>query len=88
MVDIRDAETGESVRSFHGHDVDINDVAFSHDGSMLATAGDDGAARVWDPHTGEELVDLQGPPDGDGVGALVQSATDRRLAAIWPDEGW
>ena len=49
-MDIRDAETGESVRSFHGHDVDVNDVAFSHDGSMLATTGDDGAAKVWDPH--------------------------------------
>ena len=54
-IDIRDAETGDSVLSFHGHDVDVNDVAFSSDGSMLATTGDDGAVRVWDPTTGEEL---------------------------------
>ena len=40
---------------FHGHDIDINDVAFNHDGSLLATTGDDGAARIWDPATGEEL---------------------------------
>ena len=29
VVDIRDAETGESVLSFPGHDIDVNDVAFS-----------------------------------------------------------
>ena len=76
-MDIRDAETGESVRSFHGHDVDVNDVAFSHDGSMLATAGDDGAARVWDPHTGEELVDLPGPTGRQRCGGPRSAPTDR-----------
>ena len=42
MIDIRDAETGERVLSFKGHDGDINDVAFSPDGSRLASTGDDG----------------------------------------------
>jgi photosystem II stability/assembly factor-like uncharacterized protein len=37
-----------------GHDADVNDVAFSHDGSMLAT-GDDGASCV-EPETGEEIA--------------------------------
>ena len=55
LVDIRDAQTGESVLSFLGHDIDVNDVAFSPDGSMLATTGDDGALRLWDPTTGDEL---------------------------------
>ena len=55
LIDIRDAETGDSVLAFHGHDPDVNDVDFSADGSRLATTGDDGAARVWDPRTGEEL---------------------------------
>ena len=47
------------MRSFHGHDFDVNDVAFSSDGSMLATTGDDGAVRVWDPATGDELFEFQ-----------------------------
>lgn len=66
LVDLRDATTGKSIRSFHGHDVDLNGVAFSADGTMLATTGDDGALRVWDPMTGRlvlEHVDPAYEPD-------------------------
>jgi WD40 repeat protein/DNA-binding SARP family transcriptional activator/class 3 adenylate cyclase len=89
VVDIRDAQTGESVRSFHGHgndvnDTDVNDVAFSRDGSMLATTGDDGAARVWDPTTGEELGSFQDPADV-GVWGPTFSPDGSLLAASWPD---
>ena len=83
-VDIRDADTGESVRSFQGHDVDINHVAFSDDGSMLATAGDDGAARVWDPRTGEELWSSQ-TGDPQQVWGPSFSPDGSRLAVVWTD---
>jgi len=81
IIDIRDAETGGSIRSFPGHDPDVNSVAFSHDGSMLATTGDDGALRVWDPRTGTEL---QSVDHGDGiVVAPAFSPDDRLVAAAW-----
>jgi WD40 repeat protein/DNA-binding SARP family transcriptional activator len=86
VVDIRDAETGESVISFHGHDVDINDVAFSSDGSMLATTGDDGAVRVWDPTTGDELFVFQ-PDGGDTVWGPSFSPDGAQVAASWVDDG-
>ena len=84
LVDIRDAETGKSVRSFHGHDLDVNDIAFSRDGSMLATTGDDGAARVWDPVTGEELGSFQDPTNV-GVWGPTFSPDGSLFAASWPD---
>jgi len=56
LIDIRDDETGETVLSFQGHDGDINDVAFSPDGSKLATTGDDGRLKVWNPDTGALLT--------------------------------
>ena len=63
IIDIRDARTGESLRSFRGHDVDVNLVAYNHDGTMLATAGDDSRLRVWDPASGDELFSYEAPGD-------------------------
>jgi WD40 repeat protein/DNA-binding SARP family transcriptional activator len=84
IVDLRDADTGESVRTFYGHDPDVNDVAFSADGSLLATTGDDGAARIWDPTTGEELSAVHG--DGP-VWNPSFSADGALLLAQW-HESW
>ena len=76
LVDVRDAETGESVITFPGDEVDINDVAFSPDSRRLAVVGDEGYLRVFDVRTGEELAKLGDPvapargpsfsPDGSG----------------------
>jgi WD40 repeat protein/DNA-binding SARP family transcriptional activator/class 3 adenylate cyclase len=99
IVDIRDAQTGESLRSWHGHDIDVNDVAFNHDGTMIATTGDDGAARIWDPETGRELhslvsstvgagADPSGPTASTGqVWGPSFSADGSLFAAAWQDEG-
>jgi WD40 repeat protein len=84
VVDIRDAKTGESLRSFHGHDGDIIDVAFNHDGTMLATTGADGTARIWDPTTGRELRTV---PGLGGVLGPSFSADGSLVAAAWTDEG-
>jgi WD40 repeat protein/class 3 adenylate cyclase len=84
IVDIRDATTGETVLEFEGHDIDINDVAFAPDGSMLVTAGDDGALNVWDPATGEPISSVHG--DGSVFGASF-SGDGSRVSASWGDEG-
>ena len=84
-IDLRDATTGESVRSWIGHvDSDVNDIRFSPDGSMLATAGDDGLLVMWDPETGDEIARVQGE-----TGAVGQSfdAKGRLVAAVWPEDG-
>jgi WD40 repeat protein len=86
IIDVRDADTGASLRSWHGHDVDVNDVAFSPDGALLATTGDDGAARIWDPVSGRELGVMQGPPDVPVFGPSF-STDGTRVAAAWSTEG-
>jgi WD40 repeat protein/DNA-binding SARP family transcriptional activator len=89
VVDIRDARTGESVRSFPGHDGDITDVAFNHDGTLLATTGTDTAARIWDPTTGDELHTIEVPATDTGWAASGPSFSgDGSLfAAAWPGHG-
>ena len=83
LVDLRDPDTGESVRSFVGHDVDINDVAFSPSG-LVATTGDDGALRVWDPQDGRMVVEVIG---SGGVWGPSFSADSGSVSAAWIDEG-
>jgi WD40 repeat protein/DNA-binding SARP family transcriptional activator/class 3 adenylate cyclase/tRNA A-37 threonylcarbamoyl transferase component Bud32 len=80
IIDIRDGETGQSVLSFEGHDGDVNDVAFSPDGSMLASTGDDGKVKVWDPSTGRLLASASGR--GGAFGPSF-SADGSLVAAAW-----
>ena len=85
-VEIRDARTGASVLSFRAHEYDINDVAFSADGSRLATTGDDGALRLWDAVTGEERAVFEVPAGG-AVWGPSFSPDGSRVAASWPETG-
>jgi WD40 repeat protein/DNA-binding SARP family transcriptional activator/class 3 adenylate cyclase len=84
MIDIRDGETGTTVLSFEGHDGDINDVAFSPDGSKLATTGDDGRLKVWNPDTGALLASRSA---GGEVWGPSFSADGSLVAGSWVRRG-
>jgi WD40 repeat protein/DNA-binding SARP family transcriptional activator/energy-coupling factor transporter ATP-binding protein EcfA2 len=84
LVDLRDAFTGRRIRAFHGHN-DINDVAYSPNGAMLATAGDDGYLRVWDVRTGTLRASLKGPTDT--VWGPAFSPDGSLVSASWVEAG-
>jgi WD40 repeat protein/DNA-binding SARP family transcriptional activator len=85
MIDIRDAATGTSVLSFHGHDGMVTGVAFSRDGSRLATTGDDGMLKIWNPSTGDLLASVRGRGPASGPSF---SADGSRVAAGWIEGRW
>ncbi len=58
-VELRDAAHGDPVRSWAADSVAVNDLAFSPDGSQLATAGSSGIT-LWELATGEARVQLAG----------------------------
>jgi len=87
VIDIRDSETGDRVLSFKGHNGDVTDVAFSPDGSRLATTGTDSELNVWDPSTGRLISHLSGPQEALGPsfsadGSLVSAAWGGGLVQV------
>ncbi|MGD9050014.1 MAG: BTAD domain-containing putative transcriptional regulator, partial [Anaerolineae bacterium] len=41
-----------------GHEAQVWGLAYSHDGARLATGSHDGTAKVWDAHSGQEVLSL------------------------------
>lgn len=89
-VKIWDAATGEVLfRGDPGHTLTPNDIAFSPDGRLAISAGDDPKAKVWDTMTGQVLYTLSGhtesiiavafSPDGKQVATAGADGTAR----IW-----
>lgn len=84
LIELRDAGSGQVVRSWPGHEIDVNEVVFSADGSRLLTTGDDGAARLWDPATGALLWEHVATGQ---VWGPSFSTDGRRAAVAWENEG-
>jgi WD40 repeat protein len=72
-----------------GHTGSVTAVAFSRDGRLLVTAGQDQSVRLWDPATGKGLAvweGLGGPlalsPDGKTVAAGLGKGGGKEPAAV------
>jgi WD40 repeat protein len=66
----------------------VRGVAFSSDGSRLATASDDKTARVWDATTGSQLLQVQHTKAVWGVafspdGSRLATASFDKTARVW-----
>src|SRR5262249_57242421 len=81
---IWDAATGEAIRSWSGHNRGATCVAFSADGTRLASAAgvryDDqpGEVKLWDPATAQQLLCLKDVTSP--VWSVAFSPDGRRLA--------
>ncbi len=82
------------VRSLVGHTDEVFSVAFSPDGSLLATCSKDGTARIWDARTGralhvlkdhtDEVICVAFSPDG---ASLATGSEDKRIMFWDPRTG-
>ena len=73
---------GKTIRAWWGHEFTVRSLAFSHDGSILASSGGiDLTARLWDVRTGESLHILMEWGGWRYVDAVALSPNGRWLAS-------
>ncbi len=65
-----------------GHTDSVSSVAYNFDGKLIATAGLDGTARIWNAADGTLLRTLEGPGDGLEVITHTHARTHARTLSI------
>jgi WD40 repeat protein len=89
LVTVWEVNSGEMVGAWRVHERLANGVRFSRNGLALATAGSDGAVRLWGVVTLHQFAELRHEgeayqlafsPDGE---TLATTGTDDRLVKLW-----
>jgi hypothetical protein len=88
-VKLWDARSGRLLNTLEGHEREATSVAFSPDGSVLASGSRDKTVKLWDARSGRLLNTLEGhereatsvafSPDG----ALLASGSDDGTVKVW-----
>jgi WD40 repeat protein len=87
FVRLLDVATWEIRHILKGHAQTVASIAFSPDGSKLASGGRDKTVKLWDTAAGQEIMALAGPSDM--VESVAFSSDGKQLAAgDWSGQGW
>jgi len=81
---VMDVQTGEIILKLEGHQLVANGLAYSPDGSMIATGDESvGEVIVWSSSDGSQITSFQGGESG--IYAIAFSPDSERLSAVGDD---
>ena len=83
------------ILTYRGHSASVWSVAWSHDGTRIASAGADTTVQVWSADTGRKIYTYLGHQHHGGVPSVAWSPDDYRIASasedmtvqIWASDG-
>jgi WD40 repeat protein len=90
LWDVSDPNAGaKELRAMTGHTGRVTAIAFSPDGRLMASGGDDASIKLWDTATGREVATLTGHTLGVSAidfspdGKLIASGSADGSARVW-----
>ena len=79
----------QCLQIFEGHSDSVRSIAFSSDGSRIASGSDDRTIRIWDTKSGKDIRKLEGHSDSvrsvafSSDGSRIASGSDDHTIRIW-----
>ena len=89
MIQLWDVLTHENIATIEGNGGSVYSVAFSPDGTLLASGSDDRTVKLWDVSTHENIATIEGHSDSVNSvsfspdGKLLASGSDDRTVKLW-----
>jgi tRNA A-37 threonylcarbamoyl transferase component Bud32 len=88
VIKLWDAVSGHELATLYGHSKAVGGLAFSTDGTLLASGSDDETVMVWDVASRKPLATLSAPfPDMSGGDFQLQFTADKHLLFAWSTAG-
>jgi WD40 repeat protein len=85
-IKLWDVASGRELHTLSGHTANVDSVAFSSDGKLLAASGSkDNGVELWDVATGRELRTLSGHTNGIAFRRLLARRQGAGLGKFGPD---
>ncbi len=72
-IKLWDLSTGQVIKTLEKHSATIKSVTFSPNGKLILSASLDNTIRLWNKQSGEEIIQMVGFKDGEGVAIASQA---------------
>ncbi|RKU22168.1 hypothetical protein C6503_04165 [Candidatus Poribacteria bacterium] len=87
-IEILDVATMTNIATFEGHRSNVFSIAYSPDGTLLASGSHDGTVRLWNVATGRNVATFKGAGEVLSVafspeGTIVAAGTSSGVVELW-----